>query len=613
VSLRADAAGWLLLAKAPSGGGSCTTVAYGWSGTQADTSFTVPANCPYMIMSAWGSGAAGTTGAVGQGGNGGASGEFVSSGIAVTPGATVYINVGAEGGVTCISTATGCTGTVYVKANAASGTTAGAIAGSSCSGVPCAISAAGTAGRVSTSTSLAGAGGSGAPGSNGLGLLGGATGAAQYGGAGGGGSNGSLATTPTAATNTTRAGGQGGDGTGAGTAGTTGTHTGGNGTAGSGGGGGGGYGSSSVSSSGPGGNGAVYNGAYLTTASTTGTAASGTYLDGGGGGGGSGGVQSGGVSGAGGAGGGCGAGGGGGGGVATSGTGGAAGAAATGCVFAQFSATPTYRGPAEIYGAAVAYYGTRCYSVVSVGNIVDVVDTATGTVGTRLKCGFGGTISEVVSSTACTFVGGNTCSPLATTCATSCDVSTLYNQSYGTGRYLNQLSSPARPVYTTSCIGTKPCVNFTAANSEVLDDGITWTSVSQPYTVVLSYNSTTNAASSGILGNNSAVGVATKATNTLHYYFNVDTTISGVAINTVHNVVLVAANPSACASDVDGTTVTGTNCGTTAWSTMFRFGYDGNSYMQGTIQEAAIYPVAFTTGAGSQAENMVTNMAAYWQ
>jgi hypothetical protein len=275
----------------------------------------------------------------------------------------------------------------------------------------------------------------------------------------------------------------------------------------------------------------------------------------------------------------------------------------------------SYVGPGDIVSGAVAYYGLRCYNAAYAGNVVDVGNAATGTstVGTRLKCSAGGIISEVVSGSACTFVTGNACSTLATTCASTCYAVNLYNQSGGTGHTLSLFFATSRPAYTTSCIGSLPCMTFTAASSEYLDDNITWTTTAQPYTLMLSFECTAN--SSGIM-EVGPLGVDCISTaNTLQYYSNSPVNVSGVNINTLHNAVIVFANPNACASDVDGAVSTGNNCGTSSATTLFQLGNNGTSslHMQGNIQEVAIYPSpAFTTGVGSQAANMVANMAAYW-
>src|SRR5437879_10288669 len=95
-------------------------------------------------------------------------------------------------------------------------------------------------------------------------------------------------------------------------------------------------------------------------------------------------------------------------------------------------AAAAYSGPGDVVSGAFAWWGMLCYSNAYSGNVADITDAATGnTTGTRLQCSFG-IVSALVSGSACTFVTGNACSSLATTCATACNVVTLYDQSGNT-------------------------------------------------------------------------------------------------------------------------------------------------------------------------------------
>ena len=351
---------------------SCGNNSYGWSGTQTDTAFTIPANCTLMTGFALGAGAAGLTGTVGQGANGGGSGAITGmvGAASVTGGTTIYVNISAS--TTCLSSGTGCSGTVYLLANAASGNTAGSTSGAACGTTAC-TEVAGANGGVSATGSYGGAGGAGAPCAEGTSSpkAGGITTASDYGAGGGGGACGDRATTPAAATTSGHAGGLGFAGTGAGTGGgSSGSHPGHDATANSGGGGQGGYGSNG-NNSGNGGAGALYAGLYTTTASATGTVASSTPIDGGGGGGASGGASSGSAIAIGGAGGGCGSGGGGSGGNITSGGSNAGGGAGgPGCVFVSFL-TSTGCAPATAFLARVTTSYSTQYTAMICGMVAD--------------------------------------------------------------------------------------------------------------------------------------------------------------------------------------------------------------------------------------------------
>lgn len=123
--------------------------------------------------------------------------------------------------------------------------------------------------------------------------------------------------------------------------------------------------------------------------------------------------------------------------------------------------------PLDINGAAYAFWSTRCGAKTYAGNLMDVTDSATGnTTGTRLQCSAGGVISSLVSGAACTFVTGNACSPLATTCATACNVRTVYDQSGATNCTTacdaTQATNASRPTLTQNCQNGKICLTVAA-------------------------------------------------------------------------------------------------------------------------------------------------------
>lgn len=109
-----------------------------------------------------------------------------------------------------------------------------------------------------------------------------------------------------------------------------------------------------------------------------------------------------------------------------------------------------------------AWYSTgRCFTFAYSGNVVDFADALTGTTtGTRIACS-GGVASVVVSSSACTFITGGACSPLATTCpsANSCEVATIYDQTGGAaGNITDTHASSNRPLVLTNALNSTPCI-----------------------------------------------------------------------------------------------------------------------------------------------------------
>lgn len=140
-----------------------------------------------------------------------------------------------------------------------------------------------------------------------------------------------------------------------------------------------------------------------------------------------------------------------------------------------------YAGPGDtsVAGAAVAFWATfSCYTAAYSGNVMDVVDTATGdTTGTRIQCS-GGTASALVSGSACTFVTGHACSPLTNgstgTCDSACSVRQLYDQTAGNNctsascdLLWNTGNVAGAPALTLNALSTFPCIT-SASDSKSL-------------------------------------------------------------------------------------------------------------------------------------------------
>jgi hypothetical protein len=175
-----------------------TTQSFTSSGT-----FTVPAGVTTVQVEAWGGGGAGggTNSSANRGGGGGAGGSFTrNTSVAVTPGASITVTVGA-GGVGVAGAAGGAGGTsIFGSATPVSavGGAGGSLANGTtpyAAGAPVTVGVtlnggAGSAGNSSAGTSGAGGGGAGnsTAGSNASGTTGGAGGTGSYtGGTGGAG------------------------------------------------------------------------------------------------------------------------------------------------------------------------------------------------------------------------------------------------------------------------------------------------------------------------------------------------------------------------------------------------------------------------------------------
>lgn len=125
----------------------------------------------------------------------------------------------------------------------------------------------------------------------------------------------------------------------------------------------------------------------------------------------------------------------------------------------QVSVGPAvYAGPGDIASFAM-WWGLRCYSSTYAGNVADVYAPADAS-HTLITCSAGGTLNQTLQA-------------LSVTCASSCTIKTLYDQSgntvcSATACDVTNATIANRPALTLSCIGSLFCATFTGSNSQVL-------------------------------------------------------------------------------------------------------------------------------------------------
>jgi hypothetical protein len=274
-----------------------------------------------------------------------------------------------------------------------------------------------------------------------------------------------------------------------------------------------------------------------------------------------------------------------------------------------------YTGPGDVVSGAYAWWGLRCYNNAYSGLVADITDASSGnTTGTRLQCS-SGTVSAVVSGSACTFVTGNACSSLATTCASSCNVVTLYDQSGAsncTGPCnMAQASNGARPTVMVSCLNSHPCMVFNGT-SHLLQTPNPASSQIQPYTMSGVAERTGNTSVfADIIGAN---------TNAVQFLFNsganqftlyAGSVASPVTANdSAYHAIQGVYNGSSSIIYVDGTQTTGLSAGASALGNTAPIILGaGNNYLTGNIAEAGIWPIGLNT---TQQSNMNSNQHTYW-
>jgi hypothetical protein len=269
----------------------------------------------------------------------------------------------------------------------------------------------------------------------------------------------------------------------------------------------------------------------------------------------------------------------------------------------QASGGGGYTGPGDIVSGALAWHGLRCYSTSYTGNIADIWDAATGsTTETVLGCNAGGTI--VVKSG----------SALATTCASGCNVKTLYDQSGGNNCSgacdITEATNSSRPTFTQNCIGSLPCLTFAAASLNALKSANSLSSQSQPYTIsgVLERTASFTTQMS-VYGDASCNQIFFTSTANTVGMFAQSSVVSATATDSANHAGQFVFNGASSSIDVDGTTTSSLNPGTSAIGGAQLWMGAGCGGTTGNIYEAGLWSGAFSSG---QQTSMNTNQHSYW-
>lgn len=282
-----------------------------------------------------------------------------------------------------------------------------------------------------------------------------------------------------------------------------------------------------------------------------------------------------------------------------------------------------YTGPGDIQ-SYVAWWGLRCYNSAYSGNVADIWDAATGnTTETLLTCSAGGTINQTIH-------------PLATTCASSCVVAKLYDQTgnnacennsvSGFSCDVSQATNANRPTLTVSCQNGHPCVVFSGASSQQLliqgganATGLT-SAVAQPWSVsgvVERTGNFTTFQSTVSFGHNNITAPLGFGASANTIALNAGSTVTAAGTDNAWNAVQSVANGSSSTIRVNGTTTSSLNPGTRSipnfqdgTNGFGHIGSDGfGDFTTGEFAEGGILSGAMSSGNQSSTE---ANERAYW-
>lgn len=252
-----------------------------------------------------------------------------------------------------------------------------------------------------------------------------------------------------------------------------------------------------------------------------------------------------------------------------------------------------YQGPGDVVSGAVAWWGLRCYNTAYTGNVADVyapVDASH----TLLTCSVGGTINQTLQA-------------LSITCAVSCTIKTLYDQT-GNGNDITQATEANRPTFSATPL---VCSVFTSANSTFLSGGTTVT-LSTP----LTYSTVVNISNDGgVVIGYFGLNLQTSGPDNVRMFDGTNVLDATVLNGSLHALQAIDGGSGAGASQIydNGSTTTGTlsGSGTTGGFSIVVGSSNGFAgFLDGSICELGLWNVDFTSPDRRAA--MTSNQRTYW-
>ncbi len=266
----------------------------------------------------------------------------------------------------------------------------------------------------------------------------------------------------------------------------------------------------------------------------------------------------------------------------------------------QSSSSLPYSGPGDVVSGAKAWWGLRCYNTAYAGNVADVYAPSDAS-HTLITCSAGGALNETLQT-------------LATTCAVSCTIKTLYDQSGanscgGGACTVTQATEANRVNVKLNVLGSRYVMDTTAAAPNGLTGG-SFTQA-QPFTIASAYRNTN--AGDGVLIADSGSLVQFRpdlnGANTASIYAGA--TVSATASDAAFHAVNAVFNAASSSITVDGST-TVVNPSTNGFSNqvdVFSIGA-GVQQFHGYAAEFGIWAGSFS---GAQLTSMNSNQRAYWR
>jgi hypothetical protein len=266
------------------------------------------------------------------------------------------------------------------------------------------------------------------------------------------------------------------------------------------------------------------------------------------------------------------------------------------------AAKASYSGPGDVVSGAIGFWSIyQCYSAAYVGNVATVYDSA-GVNHTLITCTAGGVIHETLQS-------------LATTCASGCEVGTLYDQTATLGN-VTEIPTPvgSGPAVTRLCLGSLPCWGIATSQCLVTAGSA---SNAQPYTMLVAIDPTTTATGVPMASDSGGgfTGAIIRQDTTVDWLGYAGASVTGAAPTiSSFQVVQFAASGTSSSVSKNGSVTTGSG-GTQAFNSTITVGCQdisgglGSTNGVGNYVAAGIWPSALSS-ANQLA--LSANVRSYW-
>lgn len=281
----------------------------------------------------------------------------------------------------------------------------------------------------------------------------------------------------------------------------------------------------------------------------------------------------------------------------------------------------SYTGPGDIVSGASAWWGLRAYNAAyatALGNIADIVDTATGGSSCTMVAKASGDAD--LTSLSCVGATVSVTTFCTVTHAAGCSINRLYDQS-GNGVHLQNSILANMPTLVLGSVSglasTRPSIVFTSASSQFFTSPLT-VSIAQPLTLTGVANRSGTSAGAIVASDqiNDAELRLDSAGSILIYSGGTPATQSETD-GAWHSFAGVFTTTGVASFvNVDGSSGAGASVGTQGLSTAaphLRMGSNAfSSIMNGNIQEGGVWPSALNGTQISNLYNGTGGAKPYW-